>query len=129
MRRLPVRVMAVLESDFMDQFCIQNRALTHLDFSIVRQAIESALQQRETTAGLARETILAEALISVILSLVIKVCVERVALVDRELRSRIHAASVIGRYKRIEVLQDCSIRIDGRSTNHIAVFVVIMARL
>src|SRR5215510_2268810 len=104
MRRLPVRVVAVLESDFMDQFCIQNRTLTHLDFSIVRQAIGGALQQRETTAGLARETILAEALIPVILSLVIEVGVERVALVDRELRARIHAAIVIGRYKRIEVL-------------------------
>src|SRR5262249_3849304 len=119
----------VLESDFMDQFCIQNRALTHLDFSTMRQAIEIALQQRETTVVLARETILAEALISVVLSLVIEVGVEGVALVDRDLSPRIHAAIVIGRYKRIEVLQQCSVRIDGRSPNHIAVFVVIMASL
>src|SRR5215471_2776143 len=45
--RLPIRITAVAESDFMDQLWVQDRTLTHLELSIVGRAIESSFLQRE----------------------------------------------------------------------------------
>src|SRR5262249_12335595 len=97
MWRLAAGVMAVLEADFMNQLRVDNRTLTHLKFRIVGGSIGRALEKRETT-------VLAESLVPVFLFLIIKIRVQRVVLVDRELRPRIHAPIVIRRHKWIVVL-------------------------